>query len=112
MLRSVIDAVVASQDSGLTCQEATSCAGEPFTPILSLSPCSTLCRKVGDPKNLFFAHQILVTDISICLQPHASFQFSEQILYPDIYPIQVSIVITMFSYVCSLPLFREYAWAS
>ena len=98
MLRSVTDVVVASQYSGLTFQEATSCTGEPFTPILSLSPCSTLCRKVGDPKNSFFVHQILVTDISICFQPHASFQFSEQILYPDIYPINESIVITIFLY--------------
>ena len=75
MLRSVIDAVAASQYSGLTCQEATSCTGEPFTPMLSLSPCSAQCRKVGDPKNSCFAHQILETDISICFQPHASFQF-------------------------------------
>lgn len=46
------------------------------------------------------------------LQPDTSIQFSEQILFPDIYPTNVTIVITvMFPYICHwlmlFPLLRK-----
>lgn len=76
-------------------------------------PMQLSMQKRGWPKEFFFAHQMLIIDISVCFQPHASFQFSEQILFPDIYPTNVGIVIIMFSYICGwfmlFPLLTEYA---